>query len=56
MKDLTKKEILVLYNFINKHLKYFDIRPTEEEFWKNTLNLSELDNIRTKLKASIDNA
>tara|TARA_R110000824_G_scaffold183612_5_gene364613 strand:+ start:99 stop:257 length:159 start_codon:yes stop_codon:yes gene_type:complete len=50
MVDLNKKEAKLVYNHINKFLKYFETTPGEETFWKDLYNIEELKSIRDKLK------
>ena len=56
MNNLTKNEIVALYRFLDGHLRYFDIRPSEEDFWSNTLKLQDLKSVRERLRKMIDNA
>jgi hypothetical protein len=50
MVDLNKKETKLMYNHLNKFLKYFETTPQEDKFWQETYNIQELKIIRDKLK------
>lgn len=55
MNDFSKEETKLVYNHLNKFLKYFETTPTEENFWQDTYNLKEMKVIRNKLKLILEN-
>ena len=55
MNNFTREETKLVYNHLNKFLKYFETTPTEENFWNNAYNLKEIKIIRNKLRAVLEN-
>ena len=55
MIDLSKKDIEITYNFINKFLRQFET-PQEVDFWDKVYNVKDLQKIRDKFKVVLKNA
>lgn len=50
MIDINKEETSAVYNFLNRHLKYFETTPAEYDFWNEHMKLDLLAKLRDKMK------
>ena len=50
MIDLSKEEVNVLSNFVERNLKVFKTDNLEKSFWNDAYHIDELETILEKLK------
>jgi len=50
MVDLSKEEVNVLSNFVERNLKVFKTDNLERSFWNDAYHIDELETILKKLK------
>ena len=54
MVDLSKEEVHVLSNFVERNLKVFKTDNLERTFWNDAYHIDELETILEKLKRCQD--
>ena len=54
MLDLSKEEVQVLSNFLERNLKVFKTENIEKSFWNDAYHLDELESILKKLNRCQD--
>jgi hypothetical protein len=52
----NKNELTILFNFLNRFLRNFELDFLEKNFWKDIYKLDDLANVRNKIRDVLDRA